>query len=810
MSQRLQVFISSKMQELAQERQSIRDALNELEVDAWVFEANAGSRSQSIRQTYLEEIDRSDLYVGLFWKGYGEYTIDEFEYAREAGKACLIYEKRTDIENQRDAQLQTFLDRLNTVETGLTIRWFNEPEELAEFIKQDVAVWQANIVRKYIAESDSDRKLDVLLFKKAGGNRYKPSKFIGRHQLIKVITTHINNRRHIQLCGLGGSGKTALAAMLSDNHLTAGNGSILWLETKHETAGAIFDAFITSFATESEKQTFSNLGVDAAIEPVRNLLEQTGATLLVFDNVWNGEALGIILRAIPPEMSVLVTARESFPIPALIEITVGNLLPQDAYDLLCFYAEGKQFSLEEAQKLLEMLGNHAYALQIAGARLRSSASLTPNQLSELIAQSPDAVPMPGIAPQGRESVRKLLEFSYNALSKDSQKVLLAFGALFTRVASSKLLTTISELDDFSVGLELLELMRCHLVLQIDENTYEIHDLTFSFSQAKFAQLGGNVLESAARIEAYTEDHAHDYELLRADLGNILGAAGILGGESRVRIMSFLTIGGYPAPDGRGFLNSYGHTLPFVDRLDQAIATALEIGSSMDEVCHQLLSKRGNIAFERGAYQEAAGHYQEALNLTGDEDRIVILTAVLGKAFSFCDHQSKASQHFEQAYLLATEMDDDFLFSFVLEQESLAASHLRDYERVLFLATKQVEINEHLLEDERSPENLDAYFFSLLNLGSAQRDTGKKDIERLRIAKLTHLQAMEIANELQDDILKNYALSALAEDEHYLGNRTQAISYFQEARQNWLTLGMDHEYQKDTNFMKKHGYDIDIK
>jgi hypothetical protein len=43
--------------------------------------------------------------------------------------------------------LQTFLDQIGKVETGLTVRWFNTPEELHEGIKQDAARWQTQKIR---------------------------------------------------------------------------------------------------------------------------------------------------------------------------------------------------------------------------------------------------------------------------------------------------------------------------------------------------------------------------------------------------------------------------------------------------------------------------------------------------------------------------------------------------------------------------------------------------------------------------------------------------------------------------------------
>src|SRR5262245_55891776 len=146
--QRLCVFVSSKMQELAAEPRAVKEALDVLRVDAWVFEEDAGARPVSIEKAFLEEVKRADLYVGLFWRGYGDYTIEEFNYARSNGKDCLIYEKRADLNGQRDPRLQEFLDRLADVKEGLTIKWFYNLLQLSEAIKDDVARLLTQIYRE--------------------------------------------------------------------------------------------------------------------------------------------------------------------------------------------------------------------------------------------------------------------------------------------------------------------------------------------------------------------------------------------------------------------------------------------------------------------------------------------------------------------------------------------------------------------------------------------------------------------------------------------------------------------------------------
>jgi hypothetical protein len=135
------------MKELAAERKAVGAGLEALLVDAFIFEADAGARSQTIRQTYLDELRLCDVYVGLFWKGYGEYTIDEFEEAQRLRKPCLIYEKQIEIERDRAPELQAFLDGLGGVEDGLTIQRFDTTAELEGFVKRDFSRLLADAFR---------------------------------------------------------------------------------------------------------------------------------------------------------------------------------------------------------------------------------------------------------------------------------------------------------------------------------------------------------------------------------------------------------------------------------------------------------------------------------------------------------------------------------------------------------------------------------------------------------------------------------------------------------------------------------------
>ena len=81
-TQPLSLFISSKMAELTKERQAVQRALKNYKMYGWLFEKDAGARPESIQETYLEEVASCDIYIGLFWQGYGEYTIEEYDAAK--------------------------------------------------------------------------------------------------------------------------------------------------------------------------------------------------------------------------------------------------------------------------------------------------------------------------------------------------------------------------------------------------------------------------------------------------------------------------------------------------------------------------------------------------------------------------------------------------------------------------------------------------------------------------------------------------------------------------------------------------------
>src|SRR5215471_11187410 len=138
--QRVRVFISSTLDELAPERAAAREAITQLRLTPILFES--GARPYPPRELYRAYLEQSDIFVGLYWQRYGRVVPtmqvsgleDEYQLAGE--KPRLIYVKTPAPE--REPRLQALLDRIRA-EDAASYQKFATPEELRERLANDLA-----------------------------------------------------------------------------------------------------------------------------------------------------------------------------------------------------------------------------------------------------------------------------------------------------------------------------------------------------------------------------------------------------------------------------------------------------------------------------------------------------------------------------------------------------------------------------------------------------------------------------------------------------------------------------------------------
>src|SRR6478752_3865060 len=133
--QRLRVFVSSTLGELAEERRAVRAAVEQLRLAPVMFEL--GARPHPPRALYRSYLEQSDVFVGIYWQRYGWVAPDmeisglEDELQLSTGLPRLIYVKRPapGIE-PRLAEMLTALQG----EDGPSYKPFGDATELQELI----------------------------------------------------------------------------------------------------------------------------------------------------------------------------------------------------------------------------------------------------------------------------------------------------------------------------------------------------------------------------------------------------------------------------------------------------------------------------------------------------------------------------------------------------------------------------------------------------------------------------------------------------------------------------------------------------
>src|SRR5690349_396929 len=139
--QRLRVFVSSTLQELADERVAVKEAIQNIHLTPVMFEL--GARAHAPRNLYRQYLAQSQIFIGIYWDRYGwvapEETVSglEDEYNLSGKMPKLIYIKKSS--GTREPRLEDLIHRIQN-DDQLSYKTFETPEELAGLIIDDLAV----------------------------------------------------------------------------------------------------------------------------------------------------------------------------------------------------------------------------------------------------------------------------------------------------------------------------------------------------------------------------------------------------------------------------------------------------------------------------------------------------------------------------------------------------------------------------------------------------------------------------------------------------------------------------------------------
>ena len=212
--QRLRVFVSSTLRELAAERRVIRAVIERLALAPVMFEL--GARPHPPRSLYRAYLEQSDIFIGVYWESYGwvapgeEVSGLEDEYNLAPNIPMLIYVKRSE---QRQDRLDSLLDRIRSDDHASYVA-FDDAEELAALITSDLAT----LLAERFDEGSRRRSVAPAVAPDVASSEFlRPpaplTRLMGRvtevQQVVNLLTTE--ERRLVTLTGPGGIGKSRVA-----------------------------------------------------------------------------------------------------------------------------------------------------------------------------------------------------------------------------------------------------------------------------------------------------------------------------------------------------------------------------------------------------------------------------------------------------------------------------------------------------------------------------------------------------------------------------------------------------------------------
>ncbi len=628
------------------------------------------------------------------------------------------------------------------------------------------------------------------VYRHSGAVLEKPRRLVGRDKTVDRVLSEIQHNERVLLHGLAGMGKTSTAATIAAKYLENAEDvdrKVIWIELGKQTADTFFDAIANVLG---EQSTLSNKTGDQCILAMREMLLKQQNTLLVIDNIWNEQAMIPIMRSVPHDIPVLMTSRKLLSIDGIL-IEIEHLDTDDALDLLQLHT-GRTFKeTKSAQRLLETLGNHPYAIELAGSRLKIYRHITLEKFIQDIQSAPhDTGQLGGIKKRG---ITELLDESMAELSHALRDLLITMGGLYTTYASIALLSEIVKQDEEILIENLAEIERNGLIrLHLGSGNipfYRMHDLTYSYLYVKFIKTESRK-QIVSGTRCYMHKHVEDYDILELDLMNILGAA--RSGQRSNDNQSFKEIVMALVVDA-DYLMSRGPSNHIMSLTHDCIAIAEKEADL--ESAHYLWVKKGNVyKFITAQYELAIEAYMRSLEyarLMKDQVREATLLALVGITL-FESDQLNVQYYLNEASRIADLTGNAEVIAEIYCQ--ISYYHINCATPDFTEAQKLCERAIDLVKDNETERSRKILLTAMRSLAACHTELGNHE-DALEI----DIGALQIAQQAKSKWWIAELQESIAEDYHAIGEYAYALQY--------LRLAHDLAAQNDlidlTQYIKRY-------
>jgi predicted ATPase len=480
--QRLRVFVSSTMGELAAERRAVSRAISALRLTPVMFEA--GARPYPPRDLYWAYLAQSDVFIGLYWQRYGEAPPGtavsglEEEFELSSGLPRLLYVKGP--APDRDPGLAALLARIRE-QASVSYRHFQTAAELGRLVRDDLA---ALLSERFAAASGPAAPPAPSSRAAVRGPQPLPvsmTSLVGRERAIDEVAGLFGQPqvRLVTLTGPGGVGKTRLAVALGER-----------LRDRY-AAGTVF---VPLAAVTDPGLVLDGIGRAVGADlagtgpPQQALVERLGdgAWLLILDNLEQVVEVAPELSELLvscPGVAMLATSRTAlglaaeheYPVPPLLlpggdAMVSAELAASPAVVLFVDRARAVRpgFTLTAANaaavaEICRRLEGLPLAIELAAARTRL---LDPGALLLRLTNSLDALGTGAVdLPERQRTLRATVEWSVGLL-EDAERSLLETVAVFVDGWTVEAAAQVAGRDE-DRALELSEALARHSLIYLD-------------------------------------------------------------------------------------------------------------------------------------------------------------------------------------------------------------------------------------------------------------------------------------------------------------------------------------------------------
>ncbi|HEY2656053.1 MAG TPA: DUF4062 domain-containing protein [Solirubrobacteraceae bacterium] len=471
--QRLRVFVSSTMVELAEERRAVSRAVSALRLVPVMFEL--GARPYPAQELYRAYLAQSDIFIGLYWQRYGQVgpgmeisgLADEFELSKELPRLLYVKEPAP----EREPGLTELLSR---IKQEASYRRFRTAAELGRLVRDDLAT--------LLSERFSAARRPLSAPRRPVGLPVDTTSLIGREDEIDEVVGMLSREgtRLVTLTGPGGVGKTRLALAVGERLRDRFSSGVAFVQLAPATEP---DQVLARIGRAVGAEV---AGTDSPLEALVEHLDDD-RWLLILDNL--EQVVGVArdlyeMLARCPGIAILATSRTVLRLASEREYPVGPLPPppdagtvpldqvasSPAVALFVDRARAVRhdFALTEGNVrdvvgICQRLEGLPLAIELAAARIRL---LEPGAVLRRLDASLDALGTgPVDMPTRQRTLRATVEWSLGLL-EDDERSLLEICAVFVEGWTVEAAAQVARMEE-DRALELTDALAGHSLISVD-------------------------------------------------------------------------------------------------------------------------------------------------------------------------------------------------------------------------------------------------------------------------------------------------------------------------------------------------------